>query len=419
MSATYHSYLVNQAFSRRDAQLGQALKKSLSLESFQDSDSDLETLARDLKLVNDHIKIDDKILDEASSDYDEISQKLVDILHWPNEAIRIIPQGSVSTKTLIRSPDSSKFDIDAVCAVDLSMTEVSDPMDFYEKVGLALESWEPEPKKRCWKIDFNGRRYYIEFTPSTPLDKVSPSPGNFIKFSTSNRYRDTALAIVDTPSKQWKTSNPEGLSNWFSEQAARPLLRWLVEKFNRDSYKAESVTPVPDQEVDLSDTLRVAVRLLKRHRDMSVRRNYVESELRPISIVIVTLLTQCYEGLADKGDIYTHPIELLIDLVELMPHMIEVREGEYWIANPTVEGENFAEKWNQNPKLKSSFDEWTSLLIEDLKRILATTDESARHQKIKEVFGCWPDSSTPPGGHGLAPTKPAKPHVAPPTDGLA
>ncbi|HGY9585508.1 MULTISPECIES: nucleotidyltransferase [Vibrio] len=420
MSETHYSYLVNEAINRRNEQVQKTLRKSFSFESFQDSSQRLEGLVEDIKLVNDHIKVDGSVFDDASSDYESIATKLVEKLQWPNESIRIIPQGSASTQTLIRSPDNSKFDIDAVCSVDLSMIEVDEPMDFYEKVGSALEEWDPEPKKRCWKVDFQGRRYYIEFTPSTPLDKVPQSASNRITFSPSNRYRYKALAVVDTPSKQWKTSNPEGFSSWVSDQSSRPLLRWLLEKSMRDSYSAESVTPVPAQEVEISDTLRMAIRLLKRHRDMAVRRNYIEPDLKPISIIIVTLLTQCYEGLADKGAVYTHPIELLIDLVELMPYMVEWKENEYWIANPTVEGENFAEKWNEKPRLKQSFDTWTKLLLEDLNHIMAATDQDSRRQTIKEVFGCTAaHRPTPPNVGGLAPRKPSQTHKAPPTKGLA
>ena len=412
---THYKQLVIEARNKRDAQKLNTLQKSRLLEDSQDSRSELTALAQDIKSINEHITVDDTVFDEASSDYEEIAKKLVEKLQWPNQSIQIIPQGSTSTKTLIRSPDNSKFDIDAVCSVDLSMIELKEPMEFYEKIGQALANWDPEPKKRCWKID------YIEFTPSTPLDKIPRSSSEHVSFSPSARYCDTALAVVDTPTKQWKTSNPEGFSKWVSDQAARPLLMWLLEKSMRDNHSSASITPVPEQDVDLSDTLRIAIRLLKRHRDMSVRRNYIEPELKPISIIIVTLLTQCYEGLVNNGASYNHPVELLIDLVELMPHMIETRSDQLWIANPTVEGENFAEKWNDNSDLKKSFDTWINLLLEDLNSIMFNTDGISRRQKIKEVFG-YTTSQTPtppnPGG-GLAPRKPTQPHKAPPTKGLA
>lgn len=420
MTETQYSKLVNEAIEKRCQHDKSTLLKAILVENFQDKSRQLEGLAEDIQMVNDYIKVDDNMFGEASADYDKIANKLVEKLDWPNESIRIIPQGSVSTKTLIRSADNSKFDIDAVCAVDLSMVEIDDPMEFYDKVGVALSVWEAEPKKRCWKIDFEGRRYYIEFTPSTPLDKISKSALNGLRFTPSNRYRDKALAVVDTPTKQWKTSNPEGFSNWVSEQSTRPLLQWLIEKSIQDNYRADSVTPVPEQEVKISDTLRVAIRLMKRHRDMATRRNLIDGDLKPISIIIVTLLTQCYEGLADKGEVYTHPIELLIDLVELMPFMVEIRDGEYWVANPTVEGENFAEKWNEKPELKQAFDNWTKLLQEDLNSIMVAKDKTTRRKVIKEVFGCTgANAPTTPNDGGLAPREPTKPYTAPPTQGLA
>lgn len=381
-----------------------------------------QTLAQELDAINRHITVNPDEFEGAASEYNEIAKRLVEKLHWPNEAIRIIPQGSSSTKTLIRSPDSTKFDIDAVCAVDVSKIEAIDPMAFFEKIGEAIDDWNPEAKKRCWRIEFPNRRYYIEFTPSVPLSTLSAHDSTSIFYLPSDRYQDTALAVVDTPTRRWKTSNPEGFSNWVSDQAKRPILfSLLLEKAAaRAALAADSVTPVPEQEVALSDTLRIAIRLLKRHRDMSVRRGNFDAELKPISVIIVTLLTQCYEGLADIAARHTHPIELLVDLAELMPGMIESRNGEYWIANPTVEGENFAEKWNTNQDLKDVFDNWCKLLIDDLQSILSAPDELSLRERMRKVFGCSGATGTiPPSGSGLAPKTPSRVYAVPPTKGLA
>lgn len=418
---THYKQLVTEAQNKRNKQITNNQQKPWLSESFQDSASELEVLAQEIKSINEYITVDDTVFDDASSDYEKIAKKLVEKLQWPDQSIQIIPQGSASTRTLIRSPDNSKFDIDAVCSVDLSMTELKEPMEFYKKVGEALANWNPEAKKRCWKIDFNGRRYYIEFTPSTPLDKVPQSSSEYVSFTPSARYSDTALAVVDTPTQKWKTSNPKGFSKWVSDQASKPLLSWLINEGLQDSHSSASVTPVQEQNVSLSDTLRIAIRLLKRHRDMSVRRNYIEPELKPISIIIVTLLTQCYEGLVNNGATYNHPIKLLIDLVELMPHMIETRNNQLWVANPTVDGENFAEKWNNNPKLQECFNKWATFLLEDLNTIMSNTDETSRRDYIKQIFGCTTSHTPTPtnSGGGLAPRKPTQPHKAPPTKGLA
>ena len=214
------------------------------------------------------------------------------------------------------------------------------------------------------------------------------------------------LLPVDTPTKGWKTSNPKGITSWVDDQAKRTLIRiQMVEDFAKSM--SESVSSVPDQEVPLSDTLRVAIRLFKRHRDMAIQRNNIEKEFKPISVIIVTLLTQCFEGLADLGKMYSHPMELLIDLTELMPGMIEKRNGEYWVANPTVEGENFAEKWNEDKgKRCESFDNWCGLLISDMQSILKLQGEKDIRDRIKYVFGSTGAEPSPKGPVGLSPAKP-------------
>ncbi len=427
LEPTYYKDLVTQAQVKRDIELkSNTILKELSFEDSRgpqaspiDIAQDLKALMQDLKAVNDHITVDNSDIESATNDYNKLAFALSEELPWPLETISVIPQGSASTKTLIRSPDNSKFDIDAVCSVSLPQDELDDPMAFYKKVGGALNKWNPDAKKRCWKVDFDNRHYYIEFTPSTPLSRILQlnSENTFLR---PNRYKDSALAVVDTPTQKWKASNPEGFSSWVSDQASKPLLTILREESNRASYDGENIAPVPEQEVELSDTLRVAIRLLKRHRDMSVRRNLIERDSKPISIIIVTLLTQCYEGLVNNGASYTHPIELLIDLVELMPYMIEDRSGQLWVANPTVEGENFAEKWNTDTSLKTSFDTWCKLLRDDLQQILSAVNETARSKKIREAFGCTAASTpTPPGSSGLAPKKPTKTHKSPAKSGLA
>ena len=392
---------------------------SIALEEAFKADTPSHRLAQKLDAINKHITVDPEIFKEAAEDYNKIAEHLVEKLHWSNDDIRIIPQGSSRTKTLIRSPDASKFDIDAVCAVDISRIEANNPMDFFDLVGKALADWEATRKKRCWCVDFLNRRYYIEFTPSIPLSTVPKQIADGIRYR-PDRYAHTALAVVDTPTKQWKTSNPVGFAQWVSDQAERHILMsFALEGRTLDSLASNSIESVPEQVVPLSDTLRIAIRLLKRHRDMSVRRGYIESEFRPISVIIVTLLTQCYEGLADKAARYTNPLRLFLDLVELLPEMIEIRGGQYWVENPTVDGENFAEKWNVNSALKKTFDNWCELLVEDLQHLLNVKDERLLSDKLREVFGSTGAAGVVPTPSGLTSRTPSRVHAVPATRGLA
>lgn len=417
MAMTKYGSLVESAQQKRDLKFRE-VALSLSLDSMQDN-NDFSVWARELDFINQHITVEPVHINQAADSYEQIAQHLVDKLKWPREVIQISPQGSARTQTLINTPDASKFDIDAVCSVDISRIEAYDPIRFFQEIGIALEEWNAEAKKRCWRIEFPGNHFYIEFTPSIPLSTVPTNILESVRFKPVNRYKDTALAVVDTPTESWKTSNPEGFAKWVNEQAQKSVMRYQLIK--EAAMAADNIAPVLEQEVPLSDTLRVAIRLFKRHRDMAVRRGNLDGEFKPISVLIVTLLTQCYEGLADNGMVYNHPIQLLVDLAELLPNMIEELNGEYWVANPTVDGENFAERWNEDDgDRKQAFDTWCDLLITDLRSILAERDEVKVRGLVREIFGCTgATTSGPTPGNGLAPSAPTRVTPPPATRGLA
>jgi hypothetical protein len=119
-----------------------------------------------------------------------------------------------------------------------------------------------------------------------------------------------------------------------------------------------------------------------------VKRDIILADAKPISIIIVTLLTKCYEGLADLGRIYSHPVELFLELASLLPHLVLKPEGQYWVGNPTVEGENFAEKWNyDNGERYRTFDVWCSKLLADMKMISESKELQEIEKRVREVFG--------------------------------
>ena len=424
MSITKSADLVNYAELARPTRLTKSLESFAALrESFttdaRDRLLEYSHWAKALSEANLHITVREDEIGAAASAYQEVAEHLAANLSWPPEAISILTQGSVSTKTLIRSPNGGeKFDIDAVCQVDISRVEATDPMGFFESIGRALEELEAQAKRRCWNIPFPRQPFYLEFTPSVPLNSV---PAQTLRSMApryrASRYEKTALAVVDTPTKSWKTSNPAGMSQWVDDTAKRSLIRMIaMEAYATDRAKA-SVAPVPDQNVEITDTLRVAIRLFKRHRDMCVRRGVIEAATKPISIIIVTLLTSCYEGLADLKRSFEHPIELLDELAALMPHLVLKLDGKYRVDNPTVEGENFAEKWNDDDGERyGSFMTWCETLAADLKTILALTDPQAISKRVREVFGIPAPTG---GGNGLPTIQPPAPRATPASSGLA
>lgn len=380
MTLTKYGRLVETADHNRERTLEKALREHFGR-------PEMEIWAKALHMVNSHITIDGEVFNEAAEEYNELGRHLVEKLKWPTDAIVVSPQGSTNTQTLIAYPTRAKFDIDAICTVDLTRVEAEDPMEFFEHVGTALADRAPEEKNRCWRVHYTNRPFYIDFTPAVPLSTIPARMRPSVRYAATGKYQATALAVVDCPSGTWKTSNPAGFSQWVNEQASRRVLRMALDE--AALAKRAEVLPVPSQEVPLSDTLRVAIRLFKRHRDMAMKRGLLNADYAPISVVIVTLLTSCYEGMADQNRSFDHPMELLLALAEYMPHLVEIRGGQHWIANPTVDGENFAEKWNEDNGMRfKEFRKWCSLLVNDLVTILAATTSDKVQERVQTVFGC-------------------------------
>ncbi|WP_409525659.1 nucleotidyltransferase domain-containing protein [Nitrincola sp. MINF-07-Sa-05] len=425
MSQTKSAALVAQAELVRPARLTKSLESFAALRDGFNTDSQdrfryYRPWAQALNAANVHITVRPEEISAATDAYKEVGEHLAANLSWPRDSILIQPQGSVSTQTLIRSPNGNeKFDIDAVCQVDISHVEAADPMGFFQSVGFALQELEAEAKKRCWNIPFTKQPFYLEFTPSVPMESVSIQTQGVMapRYRAAQQYDKTALAVVDTPTKSWKTSNPAGMTKWVDDTAKRSLIQTVaVESFAVGRARAD-IAPVPEQTVEITDTLRVAIRLFKRHRDMCVRRSVISPETKPISIIIVTLLTACYEGLADLNRTFEHPVELMDELAALMPHLLLKIGNEYHIDNPTVEGENFAEKWNHDGGERyRSFITWCKVLSADLKTILALTDPQAISKRVHEVFGIPVPTS---GDVGLHTMKPPTLKVPPAGRGLA
>lgn len=404
-----------------------ALDQSFALEGYDHYLQVLGPWARELNYVNQHITVPQEQIDAAAKAYHSVARHLVDELKWPDDAIKVLPQGSASTQTLIRSPDRSKFDVDAVCQVDLNRIAARDPIAFFDEVGKALQPLSPTRKNRCWNVDFTGDPFYLEFTPSVPMDTVPAA----IREAVARRnvpvelYRSTALAVVDNATRQWKTSNPAGMTKWVNDTAQLQLIRSVAFESATALDKALSIEPVPDQDVEITDTLKVAIRLFKRHRDMCVYRQKIDKDFKPISIIIVTLLTSCYAGLAELGRTYNHPVELLAELAELLPGMVLELDGKYRVDNPTVEGENFAEKWNQDDGERyEAFHTWCDILAADMRIILAATDPQEIRERVRSTFGCGGNTSSPAdsnGQGGAGDRQPVRRPPSPPprTTGLA
>jgi len=101
----------------------------------------------------------------------------------------------------------------------------------------------------------------------------------------------------------------------------------------------------------------------------------------PISIIITTLSAHAYRGELSV-------VEAIKGILKTMHNFIEVRNGEYWIENPAMEDENFAEKWNDDADKQAQFMRWLKQANEDI--LIAPLNEHGIHKvsaALEHSFG--------------------------------
>jgi len=64
-----------------------------------------------------------------------------------------------------------------------------------------------------------------------------------------------------------------------------------------------------------------------------------------------------------------------------------VRNGVYWVENPSNKLENFADKWEQSPQRKTNFFTWLAKLKTDLDKALVTGNLPELSGALQKSFG--------------------------------
>ena len=326
---------------------------------------------------------------EAIRQYEALAEDIATKLDIPRHNVNVYPQGSMRTQTTIRPRGNAKFDIDVV--VELSGPKYNNPdsEQMFQGFGRALEGNEnvtgdPEPRRRCWRLQYPGESFYFDVTPAVcDLHKA---------YGAGLRVRD--------PETQWTPSNPKEFAGWFCERADLRFpfqvlaLSGMVEA-------RKSIDPVPSEPIGIDDILRRTVQLMKLHRDNFYF--YASSELKdamPISVVIVTLATQAFEEIwRTRQHSFNSPIEAVLAIVEEMPKYIRIdAAGRYYVQNPTLITENFADRWNSDKGVRvREFRRWHMQLESHLEALLTDEYSKSTEQKLSGVFGqagvdAWRDS---------------------------
>lgn len=332
---------------------------------------------------------------EAVNQYDQLTQHLADKLEIDRHDVHIFPQGSMRTQTTIAQRYPVKFDIDIVVRLSGTRYESLGPKAFFEAFGKALEgreyiTGEPDPKRRCWRLDYPGKRFYFDVTPAVP-DRTG--------------FTGSELSVHD-PDTGWSPSNPDAFAEWFCERAELRFTFAMNVMKSLDEARSQ-VTPVPEEPVGIDDILRRALQLMKLHRDMMYWNEDPDRKAAaPISVILVTLATRAYENLiAKQQNGFASPLEAVLALIDDMPDYLD-HDGCGWrVENPTLVDENFADRWNNDNGVRyREFTRWYGRLQDDLEALFEQSHSAPDEDRIRRVFGqagveAWKESRPRENGY--------------------
>ena len=295
-----------------------------------------------LSQIADELNITPTMLDKAVKSYTAVGTWLSDGIPYD---VKITPQGSMNLGTVVRPiTEKDEYDVDLVCLLKngstLPLSRIKSLVGDRLKAHGTYRQMLEEEGKRCWTMQYD--EFHMDILPCVPKN---------------NYYVEPYLtAIKLTHKKDWgsyepRFSDPYAYHAWF-EDRMKDILH--IEKSNYAARNNVDITKVPTYKA--RTPLQKAIQLLKRHRDILFQDN---DEDAPISIIITTLAALAYNG---EANVY----EALCNIVEKMPQFIEKRGSEYWIANPVMHEENFADKWNEVPSKPAAFAYWLQRVKKDL-----------------------------------------------------
>jgi hypothetical protein len=326
------------------------------------------------------LELDPNARKDAEQEYMALSDRIADHLDIPRHSVDVAPQGSMRTQTTIRPPGRTNFDLDVVVVLSGPRYTNPDPEVFFEEFGEALEGNETvtgvaTAKNRCWRLPFPNKPYYFDVTPAV-LDP--------------DHAYGAALRVRD-PETAWSPSNPTEFAQWFCERADLQFSFQSAMGLGTLIEARKSVEPLPGDPVRIDDILRRTVQLVKLHRDNAYfHESYERKQGCPISVIIVTLAGLAFENIwLTRRNSFTSPIEVVLAVIEEMPNWIERDEaGSYFVPNPALTQENFAERWNRDQGFRAGeFFRWHQQLEDDIEALLTDEYSKSSERKLKAIFG--------------------------------
>ncbi len=314
-----------------------------------------------LSKIADELNITSTMQDKAVQSYHAVGDWIGRGIDYD---VKIMPQGSMNLGTIIKPiDDSDDYDIDLVCLLEdgqqLEAEKIKEIIGDRLKNNTTYKMKMRREGKRCWTLDYE--EFHMDILPCIPNDKYFAEP----------KFTDIKLTHKnDSGIYEFRYSNPWSYHKWFENRMLDILLteKRILAKRNQVEIEA-----VPTYKI--RTPLQQTIQLLKRHRDICFQENH---ENEPISIIITTLSALAYNG-------ETNLYDALCQILRCMSQYIIKRNGEYWIENPVMKEENFADKWNIEPQKYLAFTKWLKQaekeIIEDPLSAFGLDNISQKYQK--------------------------------------
>lgn len=318
--------------------------------------------------------------DRAKSSYEAVGQWLADAESDWLAASKIYLQGSTALGTTVKPIGRNEHDVDLVCHIPglgswvppaLCKHLVGDRLKENQRFSAILEE-----KPRCWRLNY-ANEFHHDITPSIP-NVACQNGGELVP--------DRALLC-------WKATNPKGYRDAFQRRAELiPQMR-ILKSFAEDRARADAdIEPFPERPRFKGLLCRI-VQIAKRHRDTYFLNK--NASLAPISVIVTTLAAWSYEFCV-RSAVFDSELDVLCAVIRHMPDFI-MRQSvagrvEWIIWNETTEGENFAERWNEEPARAKAFFDWHSAAMYDLERLTQSEGLDDLSEILAKSFGQAPTS---------------------------
>lgn len=298
-------------------------------------------------------------------------------LHASNTSpgdVRVYPQGSYALGTTNVHPVTNEFDVDLVVCIDVSKGAITQ-RDLIAKLAGWLGSYtadrqcsahpELRPKElkkggRAFTLvyEYQGLPFHIDILPVVPQD------GHEVKIGEPSW-------LTDRTEREWQHTNPRGFVEHFHGLSG-PEMKTLAKAADVD------VEDLPDH--GIATELQRTVRLLKQHRDHMF--SFDPDKKAPPSVVITALATESYRRLT-RTDVKPS----VMDVVAGMGGLLTFDDNdELSIPNPTLEDENYADRYAGKPARLTALQRWLLTARGDFSAIQAARGPD-RLERVGKSFG--------------------------------